>query len=227
MMAKFFVISLGGSLINPGEINTRFLKGFKRLILKHARNGSRFLIITGGGQLCRDYNRALEQISRPTLTDLDWMGINVTWVNAKLVQLMFGNAAHPEILKDPDQKLSFKKAVAVGGGWKPGRSSDGATVKYAQNFGAHTVINLSNVDYVYNKDPRKYKDAKKIETISWLDFRKIVGNKWDPGANLPFDPTAAKLAQAKKIRVIIARGTDLANLEKILSGKKAKGTVIE
>ncbi len=225
-MKKLSVISLGGSLIFPGKINTAFLKNFRRLILERIKKGERFIIITGGGQLCREYNSALETVGRPSPADLDWMGINVTWTNAKLIQLMFGKNAHPEVATNPEQPIAFKRPILVGGGWKPGRSSDGATVKYAQTYGAQSVINLSNIDFVYEQDPKKFPGAKKIESISWKNFRKIVGNKWDPGANLPFDPTAAKFAEAHRLKVIITRGTDIKNLRSLLAGRPAKGTTI-
>jgi uridylate kinase len=109
----------------------------------------------------------------------------------------------------------------------PGRSTDDDAVRLAHIYGAKTVINLSNIDYVYTKDPRKFKDAKKIESISWEDFRKIVGNKWDPGKNAPFDPTAAKTAEKNRMKVIIANGKNLKNLKDILGNKKFRGTTIQ
>ena len=42
-MKKLFVISLGGSLINPGEIDTKFLSDFKSLILQEIKKGNRFI----------------------------------------------------------------------------------------------------------------------------------------------------------------------------------------
>lgn len=226
-MKKLCIISLGGSLVIPDQIDLKFLAGFKKLILARIEKGEKFVIITGGGSLCRKYNSALNTLADPSAEDLDWMGINITWTNAKLVQLMFGALAHPKIATDPIRQGAFKEKILVGGGWKPGRSSDGATVKYAQRFGAGKVINLSNTDYVYDKDPKKFKDAKKLENISWKEFLKIIGNKWNPGANLPFDPTAAKLAQRIGIKVVITKGTDLSNLKKILGDEKAKGTIIQ
>ena len=86
------------------------------------------------------------------------------------------------------------------------------------------MINLSNIDYVYDKDPRKHKDAKKIKEIVWSDFRKIVGDEWDPGMSVPFDPVASKLAQRAKLEVIIANGKKLKNLEKIFDGQAFVGT---
>ncbi len=159
---------------------------------------------------------------------MSWIGweFSSTRLNAQLVRLMFGKLAHGGIVEDPNIKLSFKEKILVAGGWMPGRSTDDDAVRLAKIYGAGTVINLSNIDYVYTKDPRKFKDAKLIKDISWKDFRKIVGNKWDPGKNLPFDPTAAKLAEQLKLKVIIANGKNLGNLKNILEGKNFKGTTV-
>lgn len=225
-MSKLFVISLGGSLINPGQVDTGFLKKFRALILAQIKKGNKFILIAGGGKPARDYITAIKSISNPTADDLDWMGIYATRLNAQLVRLMFGKLAHLLIVEDPNKKASFREKVLVAGGWIPGRSTDDDAVRLAKIYKADYVINLSNIDYVYSKDPHKFKDAQLIKEISWKNFRKIVGNKWDPGKNLPFDPTAAKLAEKNKLTVIIANGKNLQNLKNILEEKKFKGTII-
>ena len=63
--------------------------------------------------------------------------------------------------------------------------------KALKNLNVKTIINMSNIDYVYDKDPKKNKDAKKIKNIFWRRYRKISGNKWEAGLNKPFDPIAA------------------------------------
>jgi uridylate kinase len=223
---KLFVISLGGSLINPGAVDVGFLKKFRATILRQAQKGNRFILITGGGKLCRDFQHSLRQITKPSANDLDWIGISSTWLHADLVRLIFGKLSHPIIVKNPNHKVKFKEKILVAGGWMPGRSTDDDAARLAKIYGAKIVINLSNINYVYTKDPRKFKDAKIIKEISWKNFRKIVGNKWDPGKNLPFDPTAAKLAERLRLKVIIANGKNLKNLQNILVEKNFKGTII-
>jgi len=224
---KLFVISLGGSLINPGQVDAKFLKNFRRIIIAQTKKDNRFILITGGGRLCRDFQSALARIIKPTSVELDLMGIASTWLHADLVRLMFGKLANSNIIKNPNKKVPFHEKILVAGGWRPGRSTDDDAVRLAKAYGANTVINLFDQDYVYDKDPRKFKDAKKIESISWTGFRKIVGSKWDPGKNAPFDPTAARLAQKNRLKVIIANGKNLANLKNILESKKFKGTIIQ
>ncbi|MFA5990768.1 MAG: UMP kinase [Candidatus Doudnabacteria bacterium] len=227
MQKKLFIISVGGSLINPGQLDTKFLNAFKKLILSQTGKGHRFILITGGGKLCRNFQTGLKTVNKATSADLDWLGIATTWLHADFVRLMFGKLAHPTIVKDPNIKVPFKEHILVAGGWMPGRSTDDDAVRLAKIYGADTVINLSNIDYVYNKDPRKFKDAEKIIKISWADFKKIVGNKWNPGENAPFDPTATTLAAKLKLKVIIANGKNLKNLQNILNSKPFLGTTIQ
>lgn len=226
-MSKTYVISLGGSLIIPEELDTQFLKNFKNLVLKRVKQGDRFILITGGGKLCRKYQEGLKKTAKPTSEELDWIGIFSTRLNAQLVRLMFGKLANKNVIEDPNKKVKFSEKVLVAGGWMPGRSTDDDAVRLAKAYGSKTIINLSNIDYIFDKDPRKYKNAKKIISMTWAEYSKMVGTKWKPGANYPFDPVAAQTARKNSQTVIVAQGKDLINLENILSGKKFKGSVIE
>lgn len=212
----------------PGEIDTKFLRDFRRLILKYIKRGDRFVLVIGGGQTCRTYQAALRSVfTNASDDDLDWMGIAVTRINAKLVRLMFGPLAHSTIIQDPNKKVAFREQILVAGGWKPGRSSDDDAVRLAKVYGAKTIINLTNIDYVYDKDPRKYKNTKRLVSLTWREYNRMFGNKWNPGANVPFDPIAARFAQRHQQQVIIANGKNLRNLESVLSSQKFKGTTIK
>ena len=135
--------------------------------------------------------------------------------------------SYERIIVNPTEKIKTNKPIIIAGAWKPGSSTDRSAVLFAKTFGAKEVINLSNIDYVFDKDPNKFSDAKKIEKISWKDFRKnIVGYKWVPGTNVPFDPTASGLAEKNKLTVKIVNGKNLVDVRKVLEGRKFKGTII-
>lgn len=227
---KTVIISLGGSLIVPEELDWKFIKNFKKLIEKQIKKGYKFVIITGGGKIARKYIAAAALIDKITDEDKDWIGIHATRMNAHFIRTIFRKHAHPIINKDPhDFKdfLHFKEEILVASGWKPGFSTDYDAVVLAKNLGVHQVINLSNIDFVYTKDPRKFTDAIKIENISWKKYRAIVGNKWNPGMNAPFDPVASRLAEKLGLEVAILGGHQLKNFENYLEGKKFQGTVIK
>jgi len=223
---KAYILSLGGSLIFPDKINVAFLKGFREFVISEVKKGKKFIIICGGGAINRQYNAAASEIINLGEEGLDWIGIAATRMNASFVRELFGNLSYGKILDNPTKKIKTDKRIIIGCGWKPGCSSDKDAVLAAKTFGADTVINLTNIDYVYTKDPRLHHDARKIEDITWSGFREIVGDKWTPKLNAPFDPIAAQLAQRMKLKVIITKGDDLVNLRNLLDGKKFKGTVI-
>lgn len=230
MHKKTVIISLGGSLIVPEEIDWKFVKKFKSLIEDQIRKGYKFILITGGGKTARKYIDAAAKIDNITNDDKDWIGIHATRMNAHFIRTIFRKYAHPRINKNPhdlEDFYNFKEDILVAAGWRPGFSTDFDAVLLAKYLNIKTLINLSNIDFVCDKDPRKFPDAKKIENISWADFRKMVGDKWDPGMNAPFDPIASREAGEIGLEVAIMNGKNLSNLKKYLEGGKAKGTVIK
>ena len=229
------IISLGGSLIVPdrGVINVEFLKKFKALIEKEIAKGQRFVIITGGGRLSRTYVNALNKITTVDEEEQDWLGIHATRMNAHLVKTIFKKYAQPRINKNPRTKANLwehfenGESVMVAAGWRPGWSTDYVATILAERFNSQKLVNLSNITYVYNKDPNKFSNAEKVEKINWSDFRKIVGDEWSPGLNAHFDPIAAKLAQKNKMEVAIIGGKDLSNVSKYLANEKFTGSIIK
>ena len=230
MTKKTVIISLGGSLIVPEEIDWKFVKNFKALIEKQIKKGYKFIIIAGGGKTARKYVEAAGKVDGINNEDKDWIGIHATRMNAHFIRTIFRKHAHPIINKNPHDLKdfhNFKESILVAAGWKPGFSTDYDAVILAKHFKIKKIINLSNIDFVYEKDPKKFPNAKKIENISWNDFCKMVGDKWDPCMNAPFDPIASKLARKENIEVAIMNGKNLKNLKIYLEGKKTKGTIIK
>src|SRR5581483_1878716 len=176
MPKENIIISLGGSLVVQNNIDTGFLKNFKHSIVKYLPM-HRFFIFVGGGKICREYQDAFLEFGADN-NERDMIGIDVSRLNARLVQQMFGELAYAELVTNPTKKINTRKDIVVAGGWKPGWSTDYCAVLMAKNLGIKTIVNLSNIDYVYDKDPKKVPTAKPLKDISWKDFRKLVGNKW-------------------------------------------------
>jgi len=226
-MPKTFVLSVGGSLIVPAiGIDVNFLRHFRSLILKQVRAGHKFYLIIGGGATARQYIKAAQGVIKLQAGPRDWLGISATRLNAQLIKTIFGSWAHDEIIIDPTKKIKTTKNIIIISGYQPGASTDYATVLIAKHNGANTVINLSNIDYAYDKDPRQFTDAKKLKQVAWPEFQKIVGTKWRPGLNAPFDPIASRAAAKNGLKVIIINGRKIKNLTACLAGGKFKGTII-
>ncbi len=232
-MQSTTVISLGGSLIAPDKVDDRFLKSFYLLLRERLErdSGARYILVTGGGGPCREYQRAYRAVregaeDREAEANADLIGIASTRLNAELVRRVFAGYCRDVVVTDPEGKIDFGGRVLVASGWKPGRSTDYVAVALAERFGADRVINPTNIAQVYSDDPRKNPAAKPLADLSWKDYRAIVGGEWTPGKNAPFDPVASERAERAKLTVIIALGRDLDNLKKILDGEQFFGTTI-
>lgn len=224
---EYIVVSVGGSLLVPEAIDVSFLTRFRNFVLEKTRSGSSFFIIAGGGATARDYQQAAREV-RGGLDeeDLDWLGIHATRMNGHLLRTLFKEEAHHRFIKDPNFTRIPKDPIVIGAGWRPGNSSDYCAVLAAKSLGATKLVNLSNIDYVYTADPRKDPSAQKIERISWPDFRKLIPDEWDPGLSAPFDPVAAKEAEALGIEVAVINGTNLEAFSDYIDGKPFTGTII-
>lgn len=227
-MKDWKIISVGGSIINPSSgFDISFLKKFRKFILDLLQKNERLILVVGGGDSARRYQSAAKQVTKLNNTELDWVGIAATEMNAKFVRQIFGNYAHSEVIVDPRIKVKTSKKLIIAAGWKPGCSTDYDTVLLAKTYGAKQLLNLSNIEYVYDKDPNKYEGASKIEEIDWKTFRKeVVGNKWVAGKNAPFDPVASREAEKLGLTVFIVQGTNLLEVAKAVTGSKFVGTTI-
>lgn len=227
MENKKIIISLGGSIVVPELPNSDYVKSFVGLIKSYVNQGLKFIIIVGGGKTCRNYQQSLKEIRTVTNNDLDLLGIASTVFNAEFVKLSFGDSTHNEVIRNPKELESIDSNIIIGAGWKPGCSTDYDAILCAEQSGAKSVINLSNIDFAYTKDPKKFPDAVKIEQSNWADFRALLPNEWDPGLNAPFDPIAAKKADELGIEVAIMNGNNLENLKNYIEGREFIGTLIK
>lgn len=235
MMSDVTVISLGGSIVVPNDVDIRLLGAFRALITDYLRThtDARLVLIIGGGAPARTYQAAYRGLlddapdaAAPGNNEaLDRIGIAATRLNAQLVKEALGTLAPDPVVMHPQEDKPVGRVV-VAGGWKPGFSTDNVAVELALQLGAETVVNLSNIEKVFTADPKVDPAATPIDTIGWDAFLSIVGNEWKPGANLPFDPVASRRAADAGLRVIAAGGRDLENVANILRGRSFTGTVI-
>lgn len=225
------VISVGGSLIYPQNgLDTDFLSNLNNFVRSQLiENPHRqFFLVCGGGSIARHYRDAGKTVVGHELTtsDMDWLGIHATRLNAHLVRTIFQDIAHPHIIRNYEIIRKIEEPVAVAAGWKPGWSTDFDAIIICEDYRIRKVINMSNVHQVYDKDPKVYQDARPLEKLSWPDFRQMVGDEWIPGMNAPFDPIASRKAEELGVQVVVV-GPDFENLKRYTRGEAFVGTIIE
>ncbi|MBL7057742.1 UMP kinase [Patescibacteria group bacterium] len=227
-MTNTYIISLGGSLIATQQgIEVNFLKEFREVIINQVSKGDRFFIITGGGQIARTSIESANEIVALNNEQKDWIGIAATRLNASIVRNIFSEYGYEKVVHNPSEEIKTDKPIIVSGGWKPGHSTDFVAAFLAEKHNIKTIINLSNIDYVYTTDPRENPEATLIKQTSWSEFQKIVGTQWEPGLNAPFDPIASLRCAESTTRVIICHGKKMTNWVKIFNDEEFEGTVIQ
>jgi uridylate kinase len=227
MPKETIVIDFGGSILSPepGRINFKVLKGFKKILQKYSRQ-YRFIVVVGGGKICRLYQSIARSGGIKDKHLLDWIGVRSTQLNAELMRAYLGKMAFPRVMHYEGQPLGWQKGILVSGGWEPGSSTDYVTARLAATHGVKKIVVATNIDYIYDKDPKKYKDAKKQKRLTWRKFKKIIGNKWIPGMATPFDPKATQICMKKNITIEFINGEKLANLKKVIAGQPFHGSTI-
>lgn len=228
MQKKVVVISLGGSLIIPEEIDVDFLWKFKKTIKKNT-NHYKFVIVCGGGSIARKYIYALKKIGiNEKLQSMS--GISATRMNARFMTYFFNNDANQGVPHDMTQikNLLLKNDIIFCGAlrYAPKQTSDSTSAKLA-NYLNTNFINMTNVPGLFNKNPLENKDAKFIKEISWRKFYEMVNRKkYSPGQHFVLDQTASKIILENRITTYIL-GKDLNQLDNFLNNKKFKGTIIK
>jgi uridylate kinase len=228
-MKNIKVLSVGGSIVAPDKVDTVFIKKFKQAILDYLNEDldRKLVFVVGGGGPARSYQKAYRAIvEEPDTDSQDWIGIMATRLNGELLKGVFADECPDPVVTNPTEIKSFKGRVLVAAGWKPGFSTDNDSVLLAENIGAKQIINLSNISKIYSADPKLDPGAVPLDNISWADMRKLVGDKWIPGVNVPFDPIATIRASELNLKVITASGNNIENMKRILVGSKFEGTTI-
>ncbi|MFH7904169.1 MAG: UMP kinase [Candidatus Aenigmatarchaeota archaeon] len=220
-------MSLGGSVIyNTHGINVDYLSSTVDLIRKYS--SYTFIYVVGGGNVARSYIQAAANAGIDKQGQ-DMLGIEATRLNAMLFALILARnglrstnvrnifEVHPYFLE--------QYQVIVTGGTIPGHTTDRVAVQCANKFGSDSVINVTEVGYIYDKDPRKHNDARVIEKIKGSELIDKWGLEHQPGMNLPIEPKAVQEAIEHKIKIYVI-GPSIEDLEKIITGNGYKGTLI-
>lgn len=211
------VIKIGGSVSIGGTGPNK--NYFKRLlpILSRIKKHHQTIIVIGGGGLTRGYGRSIESFS---ILDRKKEEIFIELIRANVLFLADMLKMQPIFSLD-----SIKPGTSgVVGGIAPGRSTDANGAIAAGKIKADLFVKLTDVNGVYDKDPKKFKHAKLLSEIKFADMKKLAV-KGAPNKYGVLDGLAIKALLRGKIRTIIINGKDPINIERAVLGEKI-GTVI-
>lgn len=193
-----------------------------------AQKGVEVAIVVGGGNFWR--GRSNQQMDRCTS---DYIGMLGTTMNALALGDAFKQVGQDVrvqtgvemrqiaeyYIKDRALKhLSNSRVVVFGcGTGSPFFSTDTAAALRAAEINADALLKATNVDAIYDKDPKKYDDAIKIEKITYLE---VLNKKLNV-----MDTTATSLCMDNNIPIIVFDINKNGNLLKVVEGEKIGTTV--
>lgn len=251
MVHQTNIIKFGGSILNPdGKYDQKVIQEFIDLV---KNNKEKFIFVVGGGRLCRLIQSASRPYLKEALQSglnpeqkislaNDELGIAVTKINARYLlekfQEKLKSQVYPEIILDPTPKIKSSARIFFAGGWKPGCSTDKDMLLLAKAFHAKNIFKISDFPCVKKVKPlsllNKSKEEKErilnkagaITTINWSQLSDLVGKKWVPGLNTPFDPEAVKIGLRLRKRLTLYLGKKEEFFRYFREGK-FKGTIIK
>ncbi len=223
------VLSVGGSLINPGEPDVKYLQRIAEL-LRHNR-GLGIIAVTGGGKPARTYANAIRALGGNEFM-ADEAAILSTRQNAHLLIAALGRKdGHVVVPKDFDEaaRWSMSGRIVVMGGTIPGLTTDADAALIAEKLNAERIVNLSNVEGIYDSDPRKNPKAKKFQQMNFQQLVSLAmrSDERTAGTHFVFDIFACKIIARSKIETHFVNGKNLIDVENAMRGKKHGGTVVK
>jgi len=209
-----------------GSVDRAFLREFREIVLK---SKEKMGIVTGGGKVAREYASAAREFCGNNYV-ADEVAIAATKLNAALAASLLRGAAHPGVFHDFTKAAAAlgKHDVVVMGGTIPGITTDTDAVLLAEAIGAERLVNLSNVDGIYDSDPKKNPSAKMFSRMSHAQLAKMAqeSDQRMPGTNFVFDSVACKLAARCGMELHFVGGKNLKELGNAIKGKRHSGTVV-
>ncbi|WP_419780379.1 UMP kinase [Maridesulfovibrio sp.] len=227
------MIKLSGEALAGDQqfgIQPSAISQFAGEIAEVAKKGLQVALVIGGGNIFRGMSDSAKGMDRASA---DYMGMLATIMNALAVQdaleklgcdtrvmsaIPMQAVAEPYIRRRAVRHLEKGRVVICAAGTgNPYFTTDTAAALRAMELKTEAIIKATKVDGVYDKDPMKYDDAVKFESITYLEtLEKRLG---------VMDSTATSLAMDNNMPIIVFNLFEQGNIERVVKGEKI-GTIV-
>ncbi len=233
MKYKRILLKLSGeALIGDGSygIDTKVVRYVAEEVKAAVEIGAEIGIVVGGGNIFRGVAGAAQGMER---VSADYMGMLATVINSIALQsglegenidtrvqsaLQMTQVAEPFIRRRAIRHLEKGRVVIFAGGTgNPYFTTDTTATLRANEIDADIILKATKVDAIYDRDPAKYSDAVKYDSISYMDvLRKDLK---------VMDAAAISLAKDNSLPIIVFDLFGKGSLVDIIKGK-AVGTIV-
>jgi uridylate kinase len=221
------VVRIGGSVV-ASPPTAEIIAEYAELLERLEKQKHKLVVVVGGGSVARDFIELAQDLGLNEAGQ-DEVAISVSRLFAQLFALKLGDLSSDFVPRTVDEavKLFGRGKIVIMGGVKPGMTTDTVSAMIAEKIAADLLVKASDVDGVYTKDPKKYDDAEKIDHLSFDDLGALFElDEHRAGINQILDPTAVRVLQKCRIRMIVVNGFKPENVSLALKGEKV-GTIIE
>ncbi|MCS7096459.1 MAG: UMP kinase [Candidatus Bathyarchaeota archaeon] len=221
------LIRLGGSVIAT-PVNTGLIGKYVEILKELKAKGHKLVVVVGGGALAREFIQIAKELELEE-KDQDDLAISVSRLFAQLFIKKLGKISCEKIPLSVEEAVEcFEEGkIAVLGGLKPGMTTDTVAALIAERIDADMLIKATDQEGVYDKDPRKYPDAVKLDKLRFEELPQVLAEKKHrAGIRQILDPEAVKVLKAKRIKVLVLNGYKPENILLAVEGKNV-GTLIE
>ncbi len=226
-MIDGFVLLLGGHVFRGIPEGDFTLVERTARIVRDLSKARKLAVVTGGSDTARRYIGAVGSLGGSKFLQ-DQAGILATRLHALVMIAALGERAFPKVIEDYDDAVLALQVgkIPVSGGMQPGQSTDAVAALMAERLGLNLLVKMTGVDGVYDRDPTRYPDARKIEELSYDDLESILRDKlYHPGRYELLDALSIKILKRSSISTIILSGDEPEALLDLVSGKRAGSLV--
>jgi uridylate kinase len=221
---RLLVIKLSGSLF----FSPQFEK-LMRVLRTTPQKKYSLVLIAGGGKAARRYIKAGTRLNTDQ-SSLDEIGIALSRLNAEVLRLALGKHAVdfvPRSLSEIADSVRLNGVrIVVCGGLHPGQSTNAVAALVAEKTRASWLVNATDVDRVYDKDPNKFKTAKPLKTVTIRQLERILSHASSQAGEYDLmDPVALKIIARSKIKTSITK-CDPSIMKSLLLGRRFPRTDI-
>ncbi len=222
-MKKGIVIKVGGSILYDHLLNINF-DLFARIKKWYTANKEKYdhiVLVVGGGGLSRNIESKVSE-SIKDVNGIHDVAMSITQTNATILSAFIKDKDIfvPKTLGDGfEYLLSSEKGYMISGGLKVGWSTDMDAAVFADALTIDRVYKISNIDFIYNKDPKEFFDAKPIKDMTWEEYFKMFSilpnQEHVPNKHIPVDAKCSLFCDKKNISFLVTGGQFLYEKEDI------------
>jgi uridylate kinase len=220
------VFRIGGSVV-ASPVNTDLIGKYVEVLKSLKQDGYEVAVVVGGGSLAREFIDIARKLNLE-MPAQDKVAISCSRLFAQLFAEKFGDFGCGKVAVTLDEAAAClaEGKIAVMGGLKPGITTDAVAALVAERIGADLLVKGTDQEGIYDKDPRRFKDAVKLDHLRFDDLKSVLAEtEHKAGIHQIIDPEAVKVLSRRRVRLVVVNGFVPENFLLVVKSERVGTTV--